>query len=110
MKSQVLQRQDYFALLTKHGQNAKKRKVLTEMATKNDLDAIREVCINLLRGNIPMSLAIQKKLKKHKKALRLLAQKRGTAKEKRKLVHQKGGFLHFLLPLAVSAASSFLRK
>ena len=110
MKSQVLKRRDYLALLTKHGQNAKKRKVLADMATKSDLDAVREICINLLRGNIPMSLAIQKKLKRHKKALRLLAQKRGTIKEKKKLIHQQGGFLHFLAPLAVSAVSSFLRK
>lgn len=110
MKSQVLKRKDYLALLSKHGQSAKKRKILADMATKDDLDAIREICVNLLRGNIPVSLAVQKKLKRHKKVLRSLAQKKGASKEKRKLIHQQGGFLQFLAPLAISAVSSLLRK
>lgn len=110
MKSQVLKRKDYLSLLSKHGQSPKKRKILADMATKSDLDAVREICINLLHGNIPLTHTLENKLKRHKKALRLLAQKKGGIREKKKLIHQQGGFLHFLAPLALSLAGTLVKR
>lgn len=67
---------------------------------------IREVCINVLRGNIPLSNIQQKKLKKHAPSIRKLAIKRTSMKHRYKLT-QQGGFLPLLIkPLLGMLASS----
>ena len=98
VKKWKIQSWDYLALLTKHGQNTKKRKVLTDMATKSYLDAVHTICINLLHGNIPMSLALQKKLKLkwHEKSPEIACtEKRSNQRKKRNSFTNKESFFIF---------------
>ena len=67
---------------------------------------LREICVNVLRGNVPLSTNQRRKLKPHAASIRKLALKKTSLKNRYKLV-QKGGFLPFLLkPLIALAASS----
>lgn len=69
--------------------------------------AIREVCFNLLKGNIKLAPRQLVKLRRYKRQIRALALKKTTLK-KRIVLNQKGGFLQALLPIAISTLSSLL--
>lgn len=74
------------------------------------LDTICEVCLNILKGNVPMSAEQKKRLSKHKQTVRRLASSsRSSDKVKRALV-QKGGFLGALLPALIGGLGSLLFK
>jgi hypothetical protein len=70
--------------------------------------AICEIIYNILEGNLPLDKNQRDLLYKEKKFLRKLVEKNKIT-YKRHLLVQKGGFiLPLLLPLALSAISSFL--
>ena len=76
---------------------------------KEVLDSICEVCLNILKGNVPLSPDQKRRLCKHKQTLRRLAcSSRGSEKVKRALV-QKGGFLGALLHPLLSIGSLLLK-
>ena len=79
----------------------KKRSLLIDYAGKDDLDAICQCIFNVLSGNIRISGTTFNKLKKHKKTLRYLMNRGVNNQQRKKVLKQKGGFLPFLLPLAV---------
>ena len=73
------------------------------------LDTICEVCLNVLKGNVPMTPQQKRRLSKHKQTLRRLASaSRRSDKVKRALV-QKGGFLPLLLGTTVSTLAPLLK-
>lgn len=106
-KSKALKHKDYLTLLSK-AKNVKRRKLLIDLADCSEVRAISECIANVLTGNVRLNTAQKKKLKKHKKVLRFLMDKKPTASDKKKVLYQKGGFLTALLPLALSAVSSLL--
>jgi len=63
-----------------------------------------ECCHNVLQGNIRMSVAERKKLKRHAKSIRTLGDPRVNLRNKKKLLNQKGGFLPALLAPILSTA------
>ena len=85
-------------------------KALLKTADKEVLDTVRECCLNVLKGNVPLTSQQKKRLHKHKHTLRRLAStKRISDKTKRKLV-QKGVFLAALLGPILSAVLPMLFK
>ena len=64
------------------------------------IDSISEICDNFLRGNIPIKNFNISKLKRFRKYIEFLSQKKPYYK-RRKIIVQKGGFLNFLIPSAL---------
>lgn len=108
-KSKALARRDFLQLLAR-SKTAKKRKLLAEWAEKADLDAVSECLNNVLRGTVRLKPHQMQGLRYHKNALRSLARKRTSLKEKRRTIHMKGGFLGAVLPLALTALTGLIRK
>lgn len=77
-------------------------KAVIKGAPTDLIDALSECCLNILKGNVPLSSAQKKRLARHKQGLRTLA-KKGTSVKRRKQILQTGGFLP-LLPLAFKTA------
>ena len=75
------------------------RRKLLENASNKNIKALAELCLNLLRGNLPIDYKTKSKLKKHQKSIQLLARRRVPLKNKRELINQRGS-AGFLLPLA----------
>lgn len=103
----VLQRKDFLTLLAK-SKKPKQRKLLMEWAEKTDINAISECAFNVLRGNVPLTAKQRKKLGKFKRTLRTLCNKKTSDRIKKREIVQHGGFLPFLIPLALHAATSII--
>ena len=71
------------------------------------LSVLCECCLNVLRGNVPLSTYQKKRLKFFKKTLRAAADKKTTLARKR-VLFQKGGFLRLLIPPVLSVLGSLL--
>ena len=103
----ALRHRDFLSLLGKSKQG-KRRKMLLEAATTDEIKAIAECALNLLTNRIKLNSSQKRKLKRHKETLRYVAHKGTNIKKKRRALQQKGGFLASLLPLAISAVSSLV--
>ena len=68
-------------------------------ANIGQMEAIGEVVLNLLKGNIIVPTSSFKRLKPHKSKLLYLACKKPSLKKKKEVLHQKGGFLPALAAL-----------
>jgi len=66
-----------------------------------------ECAKNLLKGNVPLSPAQLRTLRRHKQKLRQLAVKKTSLAKKKKLV-QSGGFLGALLTPIISVLGNLL--
>lgn len=88
----------------------KKRNSLIKNCDKAVIQAISEICLNVLNGNISINTECKAKLKRHKQKLRLMRKKNISVVKKRKIL-QTGGFLGALLvPIISSLASALLSK
>lgn len=95
------------------------RKRLIKEASPQLVKIISECCLNLLKGNIPVSKNQKTKLKKYQKAIRKLGNsKKLSIKARKNILIQKGGFLPLILgpllgsviPLIVKGIGSLIRK
>lgn len=105
----AIKRKDYLNLLAQ-SKTPKRRKLLANWATKRDIDAISEIALNTLNGNIKLSNPLYKKLYKDRSNLRSLASKSCSVCKKKNIIAQQGGFLSFLIPAAFSVISSLFKK
>ena len=103
----ALRHRDFLSLLGKSKQG-RRRKMLLEAASTDEIKAIAECALNLLTNRIKLNGNQKRKLKRHKETLRYVAHKGTNIKRKRRVLQQKGGFLTALLPLAISAVSSLV--
>lgn len=72
------------------------------------INCLCEICLNILRGNVPLTSKQKSKLATYKSSLRALA-KKSTNPKKRRQVLQKGGFLGALIrPLLKSIIGPLL--
>jgi hypothetical protein len=71
------------------------------------IDAISEIALNCLKGNIPLKSCDFKKLKKHQNILRIISQP-NKIKYRRNILIQKGGFLNILLAPALSLIATLV--
>lgn len=99
--------ESYLRLLAKS--NGKRRKVLLDQATREELKSLCEICLNILKGNLPLDNRNFKHLKRNRQTIKLLANSKVPIKIKRQALNQKGGFLgniaSIALPLLVSLFS-----
>ena len=91
------------------------RKFILQNGDKKLILAIRECLFNFLKGNLKLDENKFKKLKKYKNSIRLLVGNKNCLKKNKKILVQRGGFLQFLLPVAVDiignlVANSLFKK
>ena len=71
--------------------NRFKRQDLLQHANADQVNAVSELVLNLLKNNIPVTPAILAKLRPYKKVLRDLGRRRHSVKKRRQwLISQKG--------------------
>ncbi len=100
------------ALLLKLLATAKPKmsKAIIGAADGNLIMCLCECAHNVLKGNVPLSKAHLKRLKRYRTHVRALVQKR-TAQSKKKKILQKGGFIGALLaPVAATVLTDLVKK
>jgi hypothetical protein len=87
------------------------RKQILKSADDGMIKLLVECCHNTLKGGIKLSSLKIKKLKKYKKAIRVIAKPGKNLKKKKKDLIQTGsGFLSILLPSVISGLVAFLNR
>ncbi len=71
-------------------------KAIIKTADKGLVNCLCEVCLNVLKGNVPVTTVQKRKLSRHKADLRRLIKKNLSLNSKKRIL-QKGGFLGALL-------------
>lgn len=95
--------------------SVKNRKKYLKHAPNDFINAVSELCLNVLKQRVPLSACQLKSLKRHKRFIRQLASKRASIKNRRQVLIQRGGFLAGLLGPLIAAVvplitSLFRRK
>jgi len=62
-------------------------------------------CLSIIKGTVPITSSQFQQLRKQKKNLRLISEKKTPVKKKKAII-QSGGFLSTILPIAISALGS----
>ena len=101
----ALKRRDYLTLLA-NSKDVKRRKALLDVATKQEIDAISECLLNIVNGRVRISPSKIGKLKKIKRHLKDLTNKRCLFKKRKQILKQEGEFLTSILPVALSVLGS----
>lgn len=99
---------DFLSVLAQKGNSSLKRRHLIEIADKEDINAILQCIYNVIAGNIPLKQNTYTKLKKHKRVLRTLVNKKTSNSKRKAVLKQKGGFLPTLLSAALPALFSII--
>lgn len=78
--------------------NRNKRQELLQHANADQINAVSEMVLNLLKNKIPVMPGTLRKLQRHKKVLREVGKRRNSVKRRREqLLNQTGnGFWHGL--------------
>lgn len=86
------------------------RRVIVNNAGSDFINALCEIALNVLRGNIPLSDKQYNQLKKKKKSIKLITVKGVKLAKKKKTINQTGGFLLPLLGAAIPFIFSLINK
>lgn len=88
----------------------KSRTKLINDSPKEVIDCVGECCLNVIKGNVPLTNAHKRSLNAKKHHIRLLSSKKVPVGYKKKLLTQKGGALLGLLlkPLLGSVLGTLL--
>ena len=71
-------------------------------------DALREIAVNTIKKNIPLTTHQKRKLRRYEKTILGLSRKRISRRKKKKLVEQSGGFLSIVLPIVASLVGDLI--
>lgn len=85
----------------------KRQKSLIQSASKDQVDCLCEVALNVIKKNIPVHPSTKHVLCNHKKALCTIADKKVSHSKRKKLLVQKGGAI---LPLILSTVLPLLAQ
>ena len=96
-------------VITLKGLKPSKRKVLLDLANKEQVRAFEEVALNIFKNTVQLSEEDAKICRRWRKPLRLLALKRYPVKEKKQIL-QQGGFLGALLPVIATVLITLLNN
>ena len=109
MPSRLNRNAHFLRLLSSSKPSVKKK--LVEHATKDQVDTLSELALNVLNGVIPLESRQFNKLKRHAHKLRTLARKRGSVKRRKQLLvrNQRCGFLPLLAALAPIALNLIIK-
>ena len=88
--------------------SSKRRKAILKHAHKELITCLCECALNVLKGRVPLSPTQKKKLTRHKKHLRALADKKSSHAKRKRLLVQKGGFLGSLLAAILGTLGGLL--
>ena len=107
MSSRLNRNTHFLRLLASSKPGVKKK--LVEHATKDKMDTLSELALNLLSDVIPLEANHYNKLKRHAKKLRALAKRKDSVKRRKQLLvwQQHGGFLPLLAALTLLAIGLF---
>ncbi|RWR98796.1 hypothetical protein B4U79_10617, partial [Dinothrombium tinctorium] len=84
--------------------------ILEELSTDDKFfEALREIAVNCLEGNIKLNPKLKTRLKKHKKIIRALATEKKRL-NRRRIANQIGGILPFLIPAAATTLEKVKRN
>jgi len=81
--------------------STKQRKVLIESISNVQLDALSQLILNIVQGNVPISDAYIKKLKRHKDVIHSLATRKVSRVKKREALLQLLRLIPFILKPAL---------
>ncbi len=87
----------------------KNRNICIKKGDKFLIKTLNECVINTLNGNIKLNVKQQKKLVNFKYHLRNLLKNKKYI-DKKKLLIQKGGFLQYILPGAITLITTLIEK
>ena len=76
--------------------------------TESELKAVCEVCSNLLHGNLKISKESKIKLKRFKRPIKELSNRRISIKRKQEVINQQGGFLTTIAGIALPLLTDLL--
>jgi hypothetical protein len=85
----------------------KRKQILRAHCGKDFINCVGEISKNVLKGNVRLTAAQRKGLRRRKKTLQLLARKKTSIHKKKRLI-QSGGFLGVLIPAIVSLLGSVI--
>ena len=71
--------------------NAKRRNVMLDLANKNQLNALSEMVLNVMKQNVPIQPKTIQKLKRYKNVLRALRLRQTSLKRKREQLKKQTG-------------------
>ena len=71
--------------------NAKRRNVMLDLANKNQLNALSEMVLNVMKRNVPIQPKTIQKLKRYKNVLQELRLRQTSLKRKREQLKQQTG-------------------
>ena len=95
--------------------NSAARKAVLRNLSNKEVKLLCEVCLNLVRGHLKIKdRKTFNKLKRGRRTLTYLADKRKPIRDKREILNQKGGFIGALaaaaLPVVISEVARLFRK
>jgi hypothetical protein len=85
---------NYHALNVLKTTAPKLRKAILPACNKELTNSLGECCLNVLQGNVTLTLCLKRRVKEHKVALLQLADKRVKQTDKKRLIVQKIGFFY----------------
>ena len=108
MKGRLELTESFVYLLAKA--TPKRRKVLLRNASNAELRSLCELCLNVIKGHLPLNKNAFHRLKRHRKTLETLANKRMPMKEKRQFINQKGGIIGQLATIALPLLTHLITR
>ena len=88
--------------------DTKLRKAILGSCSDHLVKALSEICLNTIKGGLPLTPRELKRLSPHRNLIFFLSTKKHSLKRKRKLLRQKGGFIHALLIPALSVVAGIV--
>ena len=98
----------YLEALKQPRQGVRRRRALIEAGGAPLIKCLGECCHNILQGVVPVDEVTRRKLKRHAKQIREVADPKVSLKRKRAVLVQRGGFLPALLVPVLSAVSGLV--
>jgi len=97
MASRRIGRQTTAFLKLLHRCPPNQRKALVQYITDEQMDALSQIAVNILQGNIPITEDYKKKLRRYRDVIRSIASKQvGRARKKQTLLR-----FHTVIPLLI---------
>jgi hypothetical protein len=87
--------------------------ILREISCDDHIyDALSELAVNTLKGNVPLTKRQKEKLRRQKRFISSLScdRKKHSLRKRKYLVRQSGGYLATVLPIIVTLLSELLSK
>ena len=103
----LIRQQRYFLQLFVQTSSTQ-RKALLDTVTHPQLRALSEIAHNIIRGKVTLTPSDQAQLKRNRRLIHLLGDKKLGNKHKQKLVRNKQRTLHLLIKIAVTYLESVL--